>query len=274
MVESEAARQQRLFVKNARNLSGAGASTSGGSGAPARLVPSTHPPTSLPPSASGCPVIGQGAARDGADGPDGPDGPRGLNEKNMMPVDNNKPVFDDKTKPLDATRAVSSIPTASGEASGENWVYPSPQMFYNAMRRKNWQPAEEDMNAIVAIHNATNERVWSLIRMWEAEQGCAEPRLVRFRGCPKDYSPKARMLNLFANKRLPFDRHDWIVERCGRGEVRYVIDFYSGAVAPGQPAAMHLDVRPALDSPALLAERLIMQFKHMVSMLSTGRPGG
>lgn len=233
----ETARQQRLFVKNARNLSGAGAS-----------------------AASGCPVIGTG---------------QGLNEKNMMPVaaaDNNKPVFDEQTKPLDPTRAVSSIPT--GEASGENWVYPSPQMFYNAMRRKNWQPAEEDMNAIVAIHNATNERVWSLIRMWEAEQGCAEPRLVRFRGRPKDYSPKARLLNLFANKRLPFDRHDWIVERCGQGEVRYVIDFYSGAVAPGQPAAMHLDVRPALDSPSLLAERLIMQIKHMVSMLSTGKSTG
>lgn len=262
MAESETARQQRLFVKNARNFSGAGASTSGASTSGASGPPTPPTPSSYPPPSSGCPVIGQGA------------GPQGVNENNMMPVDNNKPVFDEQTKPLDATRAVSSIPTGSGEAAGGNWVYPSPQMFYNAMRRKNWQPAEEDMNAIVAIHNATNERVWSLIRMWEAEQGCAEPRLVRFRGRPKDYSPKARILNLFANKRLPFDRHDWIVERCGRGEVRYVIDFYSGAVAPGQPAAMHLDVRPALDSPALLAERLIMQFKHMVSMLSTGRPGG
>ncbi len=268
MAESETARRQRLFVKNARNLSGAGASTSGGSGAPTPLVPTSHPPSS-----SGCPVVGQGAVAAGAGGGGGGGAP-GLNEKNMMPVDNNKPVFDDQTKPLDATRAVSSIPTGSSEASGENWVYPSPQMFYNAMRRKNWQPAEEDMNAIVAIHNATNERVWSLIRMWEAEQGCAEPRLVRFRGRPKDYSPKARILNLFANKRLPFDRHDWIVNRCGQGEVRYVIDFYSGAVAPGQPAAMHLDVRPALDSPMLLAERLIMQFKHMASMLSTGKHGG
>lgn len=26
---------------------------------------------------------------------------------------------------------------------------------------------------------------------------------------------------------LPFDRHDWIVDRCGR-EVRYVIDYYDG----------------------------------------------
>ena len=107
--------------------------------------------------------------------------------------------------------------------------------------------------------------------MWEAEQGCDEPRLVRFRGRPKDYSPKARLLNLFLNKRLPFDRHDWIVERCGQGEVRYVIDFYSGVILQGQPAAMHLDVRPALDSPALLAERLVMQCKHVFYMLKAGK---
>ncbi len=31
---------------------------------------------------------------------------------------------------------------------------------------------------------------------------------------------------------LPFDRHDWIVERCGK-EVRYIIDYYDGgAVDP------------------------------------------
>jgi len=34
------------------------------------------------------------------------------------------------------------------------WVYPSEQMFYNAMRRKGWTPSEDDMTAVVAIHNA------------------------------------------------------------------------------------------------------------------------
>jgi hypothetical protein len=34
------------------------------------------------------------------------------------------------------------------------WVYPSEQMFYNAMKRKGWSPAEDDMAAVVAIHNA------------------------------------------------------------------------------------------------------------------------
>ena len=27
------------------------------------------------------------------------------------------------------------------------WVYPSEQMFYNAMKRKGWSPSEDDMTA-------------------------------------------------------------------------------------------------------------------------------
>ena len=34
-------------------------------------------------------------------------------------------------------------------------------------------------------------------------------------GRPQDYSPKARLLNVLGYK-LPFDRHDWIVDRSGR----------------------------------------------------------
>lgn len=41
------------------------------------------------------------------------------------------------------------------------WVYPSQQMFYNAMRRKGWTPSEDDMAAVVAIHNAgASVREW------------------------------------------------------------------------------------------------------------------
>ena len=40
---------------------------------------------------------------------------------------------------------------------------------------------------------------------------------------------------------LPFDRHDWIVDRCGE-EIRYIIDFYSGG---SQGISFFLDVRPA-----------------------------
>ena len=50
--------------------------------------------------------------------------------------------------------------------------------------------------------------------MQELHPGCV-PRLKRFQGRPQDYSPKARLLNLLGYK-LPFDRHDWVVDRCGR----------------------------------------------------------
>ena len=66
--------------------------------------------------------------------------------------------------------------------------------------------------------------------------------------------------------KLPFDRHDWYVNRCGT-EVRYVIDFYNAAPMPGtaQPIAMHLDVRPALDTPMALVDRLAMQSRWVSS---------
>lgn len=74
---------------------------------------------------------------------------------------------------------------------------------------------------------------------------------------------------------LPFDRHDWIVESNGR-ETRYIIDFYKGSAEnaareqikkkgdgpklPMPVIAMHLDVRPALDSPSALFLRIRMFF--------------
>lgn len=124
------------------------------------------------------------------------------------------------------------------------------------------------MPAVVAIHNAVNERAWAHVLAWEALHACecAEPKLTRFRGRPKDYSPKARLLNLLGYK-LPFDRHDWEVDRCGR-PVRYVIDFYSGASSPaggGGGASMHLDVRPALDSFGAAVDRLRMQWHWVAS---------
>lgn len=45
---------------------------------------------------------------------------------------------------------------------------------------------------------------------------------------------------------LPFDRHDWIVDRCGR-EVRYVIDYYDGGSVDSKFQFAILDVRPAMD---------------------------
>ena len=46
---------------------------------------------------------------------------------------------------------------------------------------------------------------------------------------------------------LPFDRHDWVVDRCGR-QVRYVIDYYGCEPREDQSVPIFLDVRPAMDS--------------------------
>ena len=40
---------------------------------------------------------------------------------------------------------------------------------------------------------------------------------------------------------LPFDRHDWWVDRCGQ-EVRYVIDFYFHEEAAGTPEVCPTDM--------------------------------
>lgn len=205
--------------------------------------------------AGGCPVLG------GVPAP-GP-GP----SANGMPESANAPL-PGQAKPLSTWRQPSSIPTTQAGDLPEHqperavragvWTYPSEQMFYNAMSRKGWSPAEDDMPAVVAIHNAVNERAWREVRGWEAAAGNPEPRLLRFRGRPRDVSPKARLLNLLGYK-LPFDRHDWVVLRPDGAEVRYVIDFYNGAPLPNMPMALHLDVRPALDSPAAAWRRLTRQ---------------
>lgn len=216
----------------------------------------------------GCPVIGGGNT--------------GVSPSNQMPPSANAPL-PGQSKPLSMWRQESNIPTsadsataASGGAApaaasqpgeGGKWVYPSEQMFFNAMKRKGWTPSEDDMAAVVAIHNTVNERAWREIMHWErlagGAQACGGPKLLKLRGRPKDYSPKARLLNLLGYK-LPFDRHDWVVDRCGE-EVRYVIDFYNAAPEENMPVAMHLDVRPALDSPSALWQRLRMQARWMGS---------
>jgi cytochrome c heme-lyase len=73
-----------------------------------------------------------------------------------------------------ATKAVAPAnneqETGADKSSG-NWIYPSEQMFFNAMKRKNFDPDATDMKAIVPIHNAVNERAWKEIKAWERGQG-------------------------------------------------------------------------------------------------------
>lgn len=184
--------------------------------------------------------------------------PDQINPLNMMPAANQHPA-PDQPFPLPTERQVSSIPKATAE--GEFWVYPSQQMFWNAMLRKGWRWKEEDisqkdMEDIVKIHNANNEQAWREVLKWEAlhARECTNPRLKSFGGKATKYSPRARIRHWLGYE-LPFDRHDWIVDRCGK-DVRYVIDYYDGgAVDPNYKFAL-LDVRPAADSLENIWDRM------------------
>ena len=73
--------------------------------------------------------------------------------------------------PLSTNRITSNIPKAGTE--NEKWVYPSEQMFWNAMLRKGWRWEEDaikqpDMGNIIKIHNANNEKAWLEVLKWEA----------------------------------------------------------------------------------------------------------
>jgi len=74
--------------------------------------------------------------------------------------------------------------------------------------------------------------------------------LISFSGTATALTPKAR-LNTLMGYTAPFDRHDWVVDRCGQ-RVDYVIDFYGGRPANTKEGAeklnFYLDVRPKVNS--------------------------
>ncbi|RUS17605.1 cytochrome c/c1 heme-lyase [Jimgerdemannia flammicorona] len=182
--------------------------------------------------------------------------------KNMPRVSQNSPSPGQRI-PLSTGRVVSSIPKA-GDTTEQVWIYPSEQMFFNAMRRKNWDPQERDMSIIVPIHNAVNEQAWRKILQFEAlhTTSCNRPKLLKFQGRPKDITPKARIYS-WLGYTLPFDRHDWVIDRCGK-RVTYVIDFYSGKPDPRSPEkpSFFLDVRPAANSISGVWDRIRMTWER------------
>lgn len=168
--------------------------------------------------------------------------------------------------------------TGRDEASG-NWIYPSEKQFFEALMRKGNTPQSTSsaselatsVASIIPIHNAVNERAWKQILDWEKKAPstdpgsgkCGGPKLYSFRGLgvdPQFLSPRARV-NGWLGYQHPFDRHDWVVERCGGERVEYVIDFYQGKTSGGNgnPAGLtgnagpgklsfYLDVRPKLNT--------------------------
>jgi len=190
-----------------------------------------------------------------------------INPNNQMPLEPRQQPSEGQPFDLNKDRQVSTIPKAEPKDENDKyWVYPSEQMFWNAMIRKGWQWkravegkddeagekfSPKDMNDIIRIHNFNNELAWKQLSHWEYlfhrnECPCG-PKLKNFGGKAQDYSPRARFRSWLGYE-LPFDRHDWVIDRCGK-DVRYVIDYYdSGRLDSESGKFAVIDVRPALDS--------------------------
>ncbi|VDO34556.1 unnamed protein product [Onchocerca flexuosa] len=198
-----------------------------------------------------------------------------FNELNAMPPPNQKPS-PGQPFPLSTERQRSTIPKATEDGY---WEYPSEQMFWNAMLRKGWQWKDDqitakDMNKIIKIHNANNEEVWREILKWEMllHPECSCPKLKYFHGNSQKISPRARIRQLLGYD-LPFDRHDWTVDRCGQKDVcfhllkeiqfqvHYIIDFYDGgAVDLKSKLFTILDVRPAITDLGNVWDRMVVAY--------------
>ena len=122
--------------------------------------PESKPASHGQQQVSGCPVPHQNRAASVNSTTSCP------SNRNQMPTDLAQKPLPGQSMPLDTERVVSSIPMAEASES-KFWIYPSEQMFFDAMRRKNWNPNEVDMKTVVPIHNAVNERAWGEILKWE-----------------------------------------------------------------------------------------------------------
>lgn len=187
------------------------------------------------------------------------------------PPPQTSPYEQNPSVPSHGSPSNSESETGHDQRTG-NWIYPSERQFFDALVRKNNTPASANsakevatsVASIIPIHNAVNERAWAEILTWEAQaplsdrgsRKCGGPKLYSFQGLGVDgkyRSPRAR-LNGMLGYQLPFDRHDWVVERCGGERVEYLIDFYQGRAGGrgSDPAAeklsFYLDVRPKLNS--------------------------
>lgn len=101
-----------------------------------------------------------------------------------------------------------------------------------------------------------NNMTWGQVLRWEQlHRGeCGSPTLLRFHGRPDDLSPRARLRHLLGGP-LPFDRHDWFVERCGK-EARWEGSRASDAVHRRAPPLLThpsaIPFRPSASRPGAL----------------------
>jgi len=102
-----------------------------------------------------------------------------MNPDNLMPLEPRQQPSEGQPFELNKERQVSRIPKADPKDEDDKfWVYPSEQMFWNAMLRKGWKwenavqgkddPqgqkfTSKDMTDIIKIHNFNNNSCWRQI---------------------------------------------------------------------------------------------------------------
>lgn len=134
---------------------------------------------------------------------------------------------------------------------GTHWVNPSANQLFRALKRKNKPIHSGDARNVADVHAVVTDMSWDCVMEYEnLHPECKEPTLARFFGMYGILSWKSKLLK-FRTGIEPFDRHDWVVDRCGK-EVRYIIDYYSVEVPnpndpTGDPEIVYsIDARPAL----------------------------
>ncbi|BFZ53537.1 holocytochrome c synthase [Savitreella phatthalungensis] len=191
-----------------------------------------------------------------------------LNPRNNMPSALSQQRISEQQKvALSTTREMSTIPKSrladeDEEGDGVRWEYPSAQQLYNAMVRKGYEQSGEHVESMLSVHNFLNEEAWSEILEWEKyavpkASADIQPSLMKFTGVPERLSPKAWIYSRLQGGHEPFDRHDWYVDRDGSGKLfRYVIDYYEAPNDEEGNPVFSLDIRPGIDSPASLYQRV------------------
>lgn len=224
-------------------------------------------------SSGGCPVVHDGGAKPEVYNVYG----ERIDPTNMMPYNPSQEPNEAQRFPLEQERVQSTIPKGGTEGT---WLYPSEQMFFNALKRKGKgeDVHEGDMSTIVSIHNNMNERAWAQVEHYE--KTChpeSQPKLLKFCGRPDTLTPIAWVKNALGYGK-PFDRHDWTVQRSDNTQVRYVIDYYfdDEKSAEDQVPALHsassvksitMYARPAIDSFDTLVDRIKYPLTELLSGL-------
>ena len=90
---------------------------------------------------------------------------------------------------------------------------------------------------------------------------CTDPTLLSFVGKSEELSALAKFSKWFQKRGAPFDRHDWVVDRCGLERVRYIIDYYDDPQANDEYGLdISLVTRPAPDSVGNIWDRVRRPF--------------